>query len=330
MGGLLLTGMAPPCCSTIFLQITNPKNGKKYNRLNIKLIQDQCVKKLNAFFLGILLLAFSATTNPLEQSYAISPIEEQATLKKQLVENSIIDALDTVADEKSVKKIENAQKQFEKGNLDFDNENFKKAIKHYDNSLKQIQKALKELHAKKMKVTDQGAGDISGDELDDIHIKIKNPGTSKKPIKVDLKIKDSCVNGITAEEAGMKIAFMGPGLFIVNERLTDEGFDVTSKWFKKNDENKQIDRFTEIFTFFSLPPSGDNMIQKNQKNQGSFEHNEIGISEIGGQTGWEGSFEIKGNPGDYEMVLFFKVTDVGVQDDCDLISAITIPINIAS
>ena len=62
------------------------------------------MKKLNAFFLSILLLTFSVTMNPIEQSHATSSIEEKAMLKKQLVENAITDALDTVADEKSFKK----------------------------------------------------------------------------------------------------------------------------------------------------------------------------------------------------------------------------------
>lgn len=287
------------------------------------------MRKLNAFFLGILLLIFSIVIYPLEQSYAVSPIEEKATLKKLLVESAINDALETIADEKTFKKIKKAQKEFQKGESKLNDLDFKKAINHFEKALKDIQKALKEPHAKKMQVVKEIiSGDISGDAVDDVYLKIKNSEKSNKPIKVDLKIKDSCVNGISADDAGMKMAFMEPGSFIVNERLTDEGFNVTSKWFKKNDENKQIDRFIEIFTFFSLPPSGDNMIQVNQKNQGSFEYNKIGISEIGGQTGWEGSFEIKGNPGNYELVLFFKVTDVGVQDDCDIVSAISIPFTI--
>ena len=290
------------------------------------------MKKLNAFFLGILLLTFSVTMNPLEQSYAISPIEEKATLKKQLVENTIIDALDTVADEKSVKKIEKAQEQFEKGNADYDNEKFKKAVMHYDNSLKQIEKALKEPHAKKMKPI---KGIIVGtleqnDELDDIYIKIKNPGKSNKPIKIDFKIRDNCVNGITHDEAEMKMAFSIGSL--TPTALTDEGFDITNKWFKKNDDNKKIDPFTDFTTFFDIPETGDDMIQKKPENKkGSFEYNSVGISQIGGQTGWEGSFEFIGNPGEYKMNFFLQeVVPANQADDCNLISAISIPIIIGS
>ncbi len=71
------------------------------------------MKKLNAIFLGILLLTFSVTMNPFEESHATS-LEEEATEKKQQVEEAIANALEEVVDEKSVKKIENAQKQFEK------------------------------------------------------------------------------------------------------------------------------------------------------------------------------------------------------------------------
>ena len=75
----------------------------------------------------------------------------------------------------TVKKIENAQKQLEKGNSDFDNEKFKKAIKHYDKALKKIQKALKEPHAKKMRIVDKGALDLSQDGIEDIYLKMVYP-----------------------------------------------------------------------------------------------------------------------------------------------------------
>ena len=49
------------------------------------------------------------------------------------------------------------------------------------------------------------------------------------------------------------------------------------------------------------------MLQSNPKNKkGSFEYNSEGISEIDGQTGWEGSFEFKGNPGKYQMNFFLQ------------------------
>ena len=261
----------------------------------------------------------------------ITEILERLTSTDEILLGIMInDSLESTIDEKTIKKLEKSQEEFEEGNNELVNKEYHKAITHYEKTWDGIQKALKEPHAKKMKVVDESAGDLTGDGIDDIYLKIKNPEKSNKTIKLDLKIKDSCVNGITHDDAAMKMAFMGPGIFITNERLTDEGFDVTNKWFKKNDENQQIDRFTEIITFFSLPPTGDDMIQKNpDSGKGSFDYNGIGISEIGEQTGWEGSIEIKGNPGDYEMVLFFPVTSPSsAGDDCNEISALSVPFTI--
>ena len=291
------------------------------------------MKKINAIFLGILLLTFSVTLNPIDQSYATSSIEDEASLKKQLVEDTIIDALDTIADDKSFKKIEKAQNELEKGNSKFNEGEYKKAIKHYDEALKKIQKALNEPHAKKMKMktVDEGSADLShpADGIDDIYIKIKNPGKTNKSIKIDLKIRDICVNGVTHDDAAMKMAF-STGVFLTPEGLVDEGFTITNKWFKKNDENKKIDPFTTFTTFFKLPDTGDDMIQKHpESKKGSFDYNEKGISEIGEQTGWEGSFEFEGNPGEYKMNFFLPLTSpTNEGDDCNIIASIGIPITI--
>lgn len=261
----------------------------------------------------------------------ITEILQRLIITDKIITQAMIsDVFESIIDENTIKKIEKSQDEFEKGNSNLANNEYDEMIKHYGKSLSIIQKALKEPHAKKMKVIDEESGDLSGDDIDDIYLKIKNPEKSNKAIKLDLKIKDSCVNGVIHDEAIMKMAFMGPGVYITNERLTDEGFDVTNNWFKKNDENKQIDRFTEIITFFSLPPTGDDLIQKNpEDNKGSFDYNEKGIKEIGGQTGWEGTIEIRGNTGDYELLLFFPVTSPSSEgDDCNTYSAISVPFTI--
>ena len=181
-------------------------------------------------------------------------------------------------------------------------------------------------HIKKMKLVKETIVDTleQNDDLNDIFIKIKNPGKSNKPIKVDFKIRDNCVNGITHDEVTMKIAFSEGPLY--PQFLTDDGFEITNKWFEKNDENKQIDPFTTFTTFFKIPETGDDMIQKNPGNKkGSFKYNSVGIHEIDGQTGWEGTFEFKGNPGEYRMNFFLQeIFPQGTGDDCNLVSAISI------
>lgn len=266
----------------------------------------------------------------------IEILEKLVNIDKVLAETAINDAIDSVGDEKTFKKLEKAQKTFEKGNLEFVNGNFQKAIKHFGDAWNKIQKALKEPHAKKMKKVNETdeiwTRDTSQppDGIADVYLKIDHPKKLNKAIKVDIKIKDTCVNGITHDDAAMKIAFIVPG-FIRNSGLTDEGFDVTNKWFKKNDENKQIDRVTELDPF-SLPPTGDDMIQKNQEdNKSSFDYNGLGIEEIGDQTGWEGSIEIRGNPGEYEIVLIVPPgAPTSEGDDCMFLSAVSAPITINS
>lgn len=252
------------------------------------------------------------------------------SISSNLVETTLTDTMEIVMDEKTMEKLDDAQQEFEKGNLSFSDSDFVKALNQFEKAWKKIEKALKEPHTIKMETVDEVSGSLDFDNINDIYLKIENPEKSTKPIKIDIKIRDACVNGITHNDAIMKMAFMGPGKFITNERLTDEGFNVSNKWFKKNDENKQIDRFTEIISFFIMPITGDDMIQiSSDENIGSFDYNEVGIAKIGNQTGWEGSIKIEGNPGEYEMVLFFPLTSpTSTGDDCNIISAISIPFEI--
>lgn len=252
----------------------------------------------------------------------IENLEKIINLDKKFVELAIIDANESIGDEKTIKKIEKAQKKFEKGNSELIEKDFEKAVKYFGEAWNEIQKALKEPHAKKMKRINETtlSADFSQpkDGIADIFLKIENPKKSGKAIKVDIKIKDTCVNGITHNDAAMKIAFNEPGR-VSNDGLVDEGFDVTNKWFKKNDESKQIERVIEIpLDREFLPITGEDMIQKNQEDKkGSFNFNEIGIEEIGDQSGWEGSIEIKGNPGEYQIVLFLPTGPFPEEiDDC--------------
>ena len=116
-------------------------------------------------------------------------------------------------------------------------------------------------------------------------------------------------------------------------KVVDEGFTITNDWFKKkkNDVNRQIDPFTNFEAFFELPETGDDMIQKNPINKkGSLKYNENPIIELGGQPGWEGSFEFKGNPGEYDMNFFLPLTEpTSKGDSCNLTAVLSVPITIS-
>ena len=294
----------------------NYKEGKKYFEAEKKVMKD--LKKI---------IKDKKILNE-NKSGIIESIEKILTMDKRFVELAIINANESVSDKKTIKKIESAQKKLEKGNSKIVKGDYEKAIKYFGNAWNEIEKALKVPHAKKMKKINETTltGDFSQppDGIVDIYLKIEKHKKSNKAIKVNIKIKDTCVNGVTHNDAAMKLAFNEPGNFS-NVGLVDEGFDVTNKWFKKNDDSKQIERVIEIpLDASELPLTGEDMIQKNlEDKKGSFNFNGIGIEEIGGQNGWEGSIEIKGDPGEYQMRLFLPAgpfTEEG--DDCMFVSSV--------
>ena len=60
--------------------------------------------------------------------------------------------------------------------------------------------------------------------------------------------------------------------------------------------------------------------------KGSFEFITSPIPELGEQTGWEGSFEFKGEPGDYNLNFWFPLTEPTNQGDrCNFVSSFSIP-----
>jgi len=146
-----------------------------------------------------------------------------------------------------------------------------------------------------------------------------------------MKIANNCVNGITHEDASMKIGLstprQGPGALMSTE-FFDEGFTFTNKWFKQNDPDKRINPavITTISEYFSFPESGDDLIQINPENQkGSFEFSADPIPEIGDQSGWIGKFTINGQPGNYELHVWMPTTSPSNQgDSCNFISSFTI------
>lgn len=187
---------------------------------------------------------------------------------------------------------------------------------------------------KKMNMVDlEGTLDMNFDGKEDVYLKIINPGKSNKDTQVQIKITGECVNGEIHDDAVMKIGFSTP--VMLSTEFFDEEFKITNKWFKtkKHDANKRIDpvTLTKVSEYFdSFPTSGDDLIQKNSKDKkGSFEFISTSILELDDQTGWEGSFEFKGDPGDYYLRFFFPLTEPTNQgNSCNFVSSFSVPTTI--
>ena len=188
-----------------------------------------------------------------------------------------------------------------------------------------------------MSNTDDGRFDLNADGNADYYVKAHYTGNFHQKLKIDYKIQDECVDlgpkdasdigGDTFEDAAMKIGFSTiPAL---TRDWTIEDVTITNSWFnsKKNDNNKQIDlaTFQDKFTPTSLPGAGngDNAIQGNG-NKGSFKHFES-ISELDGQSGWEGSIFVDGPVGEYAL---WTLHPSGGKGGCDSLSGFGIPITI--
>ena len=186
---------------------------------------------------------------------------------------------------------------------------------------------------KKMEMVDlEGTLDMNFDGTADAYLKLINPSKSNQSSQVQIKITGECVNGETHDDASMKIGFSTQAM--LSTEFFDEEFKITNKWFKtkKHDPNKRIDPvvITSIAEYFSFPASGDDLIQKNPKDkEGSFEFIPTSIPELDDQTGWEGSFDFKGDPGDYDLNFWFPLTEPTNQgDSCNFVSSFSIPTTI--
>jgi len=252
-------------------------------------------------------------------------------IDKMLVENAIASAQDVIMSDKGLKKLDKAIDKFEKGNEFLEDENCREAIKNYAKSLVQIKNSLKDPNFKKMKMIEfEGTGDFNWDGLDDVYLKVINPDKSNKPKQVQIKITGECVNGEIHDDAAMKIGFSTPDR--LSTEFFDEEFTATNKWFKKHDSDKKINPvvITEVREYFSFPTSGDDLIQKNSEDEnGSFKFIPTSISELEGQSGWEGKFEFKGEPGDYNLHFWLPLTEPTNQgDSCNFVSSFSIPTTI--
>lgn len=180
----------------------------------------------------------------------------------------------------------------------------------------------------------EGTLDMNFDRIPDVYLKLINPDKSNQASQIQIKITGECVNGEIHDDAAMKIGFSTP--VRLSTEFFDEEFKVTNKWFKikNHDANKRIDLvvITSVAEYFSFPTTGDDLIQKNPKDKkGSFEFTTSSIPELGEQSGWEGSFEFKGEPGDYSLVFFFPLTEpTNKGDSCNFVSSFSIPTTINS
>jgi len=252
-------------------------------------------------------------------------------IDKMLVENAITTAHDIIMSDKGMKKLDKVINEFEKGNEFLEDENYSKAIKNYVKSLDQIKKSLKDPNIKKMKMIElEGTGDFNFDGIADVYLKVINPSKSNEPKQVQIKITGECVNGEIHEDAAMKIGFSTP--VRLSTEFFDEEFHITNKWFKKHDPDKKINPvvINSVKEYFSFPTSGDDLIQKNPEDKkGSFKFIPTSISEIGNQSGWEGKFEFKGEPGDYNLNFWLPLTEpTNEGDSCNFVSSFSIPTTI--
>jgi len=182
---------------------------------------------------------------------------------------------------------------------------------------------------------DDGRFDLDFDGNADYYVKAHYTGNTHQKLKIDYKIQDECVDlgpkdasdvgGDTFDDAAMKVGFST--IPNDNRDWTIENVTITNSWFnsKKNDVNKQIDlvSFPNGFNPSKFPSTGngDDIIQGNAKN-GSFKHFDS-ISELGGQSGWEGSIFVNGPVGNY---LLWTLLPAGGYSGCDGLSGLGIPI----
>lgn len=189
-----------------------------------------------------------------------------------------------------------------------------------------------------MSNSDSGRFDLNHDGNADYFVKAHYTGNSHQKLKIDYKLQDKCVAldskdfpdviGDTFEDAALKIGFST--IPTTDRDWTIDEVMITNSWFnsKKNDINKQIDlaTFPDGFIPSDLPVlgNGDDAIQGDGL-KGSFKHSDS-ISELNGQSGWEGSIFVNAPEGDYALWTLHPSS--GRFGGCDQLSGFGIPISI--
>jgi len=251
-------------------------------------------------------------------------------IDKLLVENSIMIAQDVMMSDKGIKKLSEAINEFEQGSELLEVDNYRMASTKFVKAMDQIKKSLKDPNIKKVEMVElEGTGDFNFDGTTDVYLKVINPSKSNKPKQVEIKITGECVNGKIHDDAAMKIGFSTQSR--LSTEFFDEEFKATNKWFKKHDPDKKINPvvISSVSEYFSFPTSGDDLIQKNPENEkGSFDFISS-IPILGEQSGWEGKFEFKGEPGDYHLNFWLPLTEpTNLGDSCNFVSSFSIPTTI--
>ncbi len=251
--------------------------------------------------------------------------EKIAEMDKELVENAIESLEEVVMSKKGLKKLDKATNNLEKGEDYLEDGKYVKAIKNFGKSWDQIKKALKDPHFKKLKLIHlEGTADLDYDDDKDIYLKILKPKKPNKPYQVEIKMTSECLKGNTHDTAGLKIGFSGP-TSLSTESFHEE-FNMTNKWFKKYDLDRQIDTVVidSVSTYFKFPETGDNFIQINSETmEGSFDliPSEVILDE---QESWGGKFQFTGEPGDYRMIFFTPTIPAGEPIICNALASFSI------
>lgn len=175
--------------------------------------------------------------------------------------------------------------------------------------------------------------DFDDDGLNDYYFKIQRTGSSDRQFMADIKIRDTCVDGINHEEAKMKLGFTNLEFDYTKREWLTEEFYVSNNWFESNhstDLNHKIDLVElpngSVATPF--PESGDDLIQKSlNSNDASFKHKN-NVRELDGQAGWEGSIYFNGPEGEYFIWSIFPAEGSPNGEECDIVAALGVGINV--
>ncbi len=244
-------------------------------------------------------------------------------------------AIDSIPTDSGIKKINKklgeANKEMDDAEKDLAKNKPDKAIDHYKKAWDHSSLG----HILDMSNIDTGSYDAENDGLIDYFLILHSTKNSKKPIQIDYKIQDECVDlgpkdpsnigGDTFEDAAMKIGISTPTPS-TRQWLTDD-VKAWNDWFKskKNDENQLIGLFytDTSFPFFEDDINGENVIQGNDKGN-SFTHFSS-IDELDGQSGWEGTISFEVPPGDY---ILWTIHPSGGFGGCDGLSGFGVLVSI--